>query len=412
MGWKNEKRDFVEIIFEFETIQEFHSIEIFCNNQFTRDISVFKELKAFFSIGGDIYNSDSVSHHPMTDEIFEEPRNITAKLHRRVGRFVKIQLYFGSKWLLISEVTFDSVAARGNYSAEVGEAGAGRQLSQDTRQLQLDTASAAAELPARNTEDSATTVTSHMPVIVGALATVIILLAAVIFFIVSRTRGRKLSSGDCGAALGLPSEKIALNCNDTLQFSYDPLTLGGPGTAASDSGNSNSNGSRGGGSRKAPYLTPHSTSRVASTPQRRIINNPLVEGPLYMEPYQVMRYSPYVQYGTSGLALAKETAILSGECQDSLLTSPHNLTPQILQTPHSETTRCPWWGRGRGRGATRARRRTPAWTRARTTWCCRSEQFSFASLQSSFHCHCLNGKCQLSITKLSLRETYEERRVQ
>ena len=447
MGWKNEKRDFVEIIFEFETIQEFHSIEIFCNNQFTRDISVFKELKAFFSIGGDIYNSDSVSHHPMTDEIFEEPRNITAKLHRRVGRFVKIQLYFGSKWLLISEVTFDSVAARGNYSSEVGEAGAGRQLSQDTRQLQLDTASAAAELPARNTEDTAATVTSHMPVIVGALATVIILLAAVIFFIVSRTRGRKLSSGDCGAALGLPSEKIALNCNDTLQFSYDPLTLGGPGTAASDSGNSNSNGSRGGGSRKAPYLdnnfnsscqpqygsprspraahggsragsvhaspvipraTPHSTPRVASTPQRRIINNPLVEGPLYMEPYQVMRYSPYVQYGTSGLALAKETAILSGERQDSMLTSPHNLTPQILQTPHSETTRCPWWGRGRGRGATRARRRTPAWTRARTTWCCRSEQFSFASLQSSFHCHCLNGKCQLSITKLSLRETYEE----
>ena len=31
-----------------------------------------------------------------------------------------------------------------------------------------------------------------------------------------------------------------------------------------------------------------------------------------------------------------------------------------------------------------------------------------ASLQSSSHCHCLNGKCQLSITKLSLRETYEE----
>ena len=386
MGWKNEKRDFVEIIFEFETIQEFHSIEIFCNNQFTRDISVFKELKAFFSIGGDIYNSDSVSHHPMTDEIFEEPRNITAKLHRRVGRFVKIQLYFGSKWLLVSEVTFDSVAARGNYSAEVGEAGAGRQLSQDTRQLQLDTASAAADQPARNTEDTAATVTSHMPVIVGALATVIILLAAVIFFIVSRTRGRKLSSGDCGAALGLPSEKIALNCNDTLQFSYDPLTLGGPGTAASDSGNSNSNGSRGGGSRKAPYLdnnfnsscqpqygsprsphaahggsragsvhaspvipraTPHSTPRVASTPQRRIINNPLVEGPLYMEPYQVMRYSPYVQYGTSGLALAKETAILSGEHQDSLLTSQLDTTNIIVDTSFGDYA-VPMVGAGAG----------------------------------------------------------------
>ena len=121
----------MEIIFEFETIQEFHSIEIFCNNQFTRDVSVFKELKAFFSIGGDIYNSDSVSYSPMTDEIFEEPRNLTAKLHRRVGRFVKIHLYFGSKWLLVSEVTFDSSTARGNYSLEVKE-GELRDLAHDT----------------------------------------------------------------------------------------------------------------------------------------------------------------------------------------------------------------------------------------------------------------------------------------
>ena len=111
----------MEIIFEFETIQEFHSIELYCNNQFTREISVFKELRAFFSIGGDIFSDDSVSYTPMTDEIFEEPRNITAKLHRRVGRFVKIQLYFGSKWLLVSEVSFDSSTARGNYSLEVRE---------------------------------------------------------------------------------------------------------------------------------------------------------------------------------------------------------------------------------------------------------------------------------------------------
>lgn len=341
VGWKNEKRDFVEIIFEFETIQEFHAIEIYCNNQFTRDISVFKELKAFFSIGGDIYNPDSVSYTPMTDEIFEEPRNITAKLHRRVGRFVKIQLYFSSKWLLVSEVTFDSSTARGNYSLEVKE-GELRDLQQhDTEFKVLTDPTKQNEEPVRNPGDEA----SHqMPVIVGALATVIILLAAIIFFIVSRTRGRKLSNGGCVA--GLPSEKIALNCNDTLQFSYDPLTIGGAG---SESGNSNSNGSRSGGSRKVPFLdnnfnnsqhpygsprsprtnqgsrqgslqpspiikrsTPHSTPRVGGTPKRRIINNPLSEGPLYMEPYQVMRYSPYVKYGTSGLALSKETAILSG----------------------------------------------------------------------------------------------------
>ena len=344
----------MEIVFEFETIQEFHSIELYCNNQFTRDISVFKELRAFFSIGGDIYSDDSVSYTPMTDEIFEEPRNITAKLHRRVGRFVKIQLYFGSKWLLVSEVSFDSSGARGNYSTEVREG----EMMRDSQGESIlaspevgDLGQSTDEDPVKNPGSSPSGPAQHMPVIVGALATVIILLAAIIFFIVSRSRSRKLSNSGCVG--GLPSEKIALNCNDTLQFSYDPLTLGGAG---SESGNSNSNGSRSGGSRKVPFLdnnfnssqhqhpygsprssrtnhtggsrqgslhaspmltrsTPHSTPRVGGgTPKRRIINNPMSEAsqPLYMEPYQVMRYSPYVKYGTSGLSMAKETAILSG----------------------------------------------------------------------------------------------------
>ena len=330
----------MEIIFEFETIQEFHSIELYCNNQFTRDISVFKELRAYFSIGGDIFSDDSVSYSPMTDEIFEEPRNITAKLHRRVGRFVKIQLYFGSKWLLVSEVAFDSSAARGNYSLEVREG----EMMRDSQGEEAQTLGNSGQELSGDGDPVKNPGAAHMPVIVGALATVIILLAAIIFFIVSRSRSRKLSSEGCVG--GLPSEKIALNCNDTLQFSYDPLTIGGAG---SDSGNSNSNGSRSGGSRKVPFLdnnfnnsqhpygsprsprtnqgsrqgslqpspiikrsTPHSTPRVGGTPKRRIINNPLSEGPLYMEPYQVMRYSPYVKYGTSGLALSKETAILSG----------------------------------------------------------------------------------------------------
>ena len=335
VGWKNEKKEFVEIIFEFETIQEFYSIELYCNNQFTREISVFKELRAFFSIGGDIYSSDAVSYTPMTDEIFEEPRNITAKLHRRVGRYVKIHLYFGSKWLLISEVSFDSSQARGNYSVEVKE-GEVRDVQVETQQEELG------EREKVDTVRNSGEESSHMPVIVGALATVIILLAAIIFFIVSRARGRKLTASGCPA---LPSEKIALNCNDTLQFSYDPLTLTGPG---SDSGNSGSNGSRSDRSRKVPFLdnnfnnsgplfgsprsprqmsgsrhgslhaspvikrsTPQSTPRLGATPKRRIINNPMSEGPLYMEPYQVMRYSPYVKYGPSGLSFSKETAILS-----------------------------------------------------------------------------------------------------
>ena len=90
-------------------------------------------MKAYFSIGGEIYNPDVVTYTPMTDEIFEEPRNISAKLHRRIGRFVKVQLYFASKWMLISEVSFDSSLARGNYSVEVKESEV-RDIQQDSGQ--------------------------------------------------------------------------------------------------------------------------------------------------------------------------------------------------------------------------------------------------------------------------------------
>lgn len=44
----------------------------------------------------------------MEDRIFENSRNETIKLHHRIGRFVKLQMSFAAKWIMISEVMFDS----------------------------------------------------------------------------------------------------------------------------------------------------------------------------------------------------------------------------------------------------------------------------------------------------------------
>lgn len=44
----------------------------------------------------------------MEDKIFESSRNITIKLHHRVGKYVKLRLHFSDRWIMISEVTFDS----------------------------------------------------------------------------------------------------------------------------------------------------------------------------------------------------------------------------------------------------------------------------------------------------------------
>lgn len=61
-----------------------------------------------FSVGGRYFVGEPITYTYMEDRIFEHSRNISIKLHHRVGRFVKLQLHFAARWIMISEVTFDS----------------------------------------------------------------------------------------------------------------------------------------------------------------------------------------------------------------------------------------------------------------------------------------------------------------
>lgn len=61
-----------------------------------------------FSINGRHYFGDPITYTYMEDKVFESSRNVTIKLHRRVGRFVKLKLYFSNQWIMISEIIFDS----------------------------------------------------------------------------------------------------------------------------------------------------------------------------------------------------------------------------------------------------------------------------------------------------------------
>ena len=374
VGWRNDKHNFVEIIFEFDTTREFHEIEIFCNNQFTRDVAIFREVQIYFSISGNVYGTEPVTHIPLPDQIFENPRNVSVKLHRRVAKYLKVQLYFASKWMLISEVNFDSTVARGNYTDDMFVKDSANHADKneivdglendvinidDVEPPSVEITGEEVEPEKVNTkEPNHETELSLMPIIVGALSTVIVLLAAIIFFIVSRTREKKaLSSKQPSTQSSLPSEKVALNpATEPIHYAF--FTEGTISESGSNSG-SRSNGSRkipmfddnynnrqasygsprtmrslysrqdsvngtGGGSGASPGLrrpTPASTPRLGGghtprrtrTPQRRIINNPLSEtAPLYMEPYHAMRYSPYARCGLTDLAVSKETAILSG----------------------------------------------------------------------------------------------------
>ena len=43
----------VELIFEFDKIREFHQLHIFTNNQFTREVAVFRKVCVFFALTED-----------------------------------------------------------------------------------------------------------------------------------------------------------------------------------------------------------------------------------------------------------------------------------------------------------------------------------------------------------------------
>ena len=44
----------------------------------------------------------------MRDALIEYARQVTMPLKHHVGKYVKIQLFFDSRWIMISEVTFES----------------------------------------------------------------------------------------------------------------------------------------------------------------------------------------------------------------------------------------------------------------------------------------------------------------
>ncbi|KAK8724804.1 hypothetical protein OTU49_010927 [Cherax quadricarinatus] len=121
VGWKNDSRhtQMVEITFEFDSIRNFSAVHIYANNFFTKDTQVFSRARVLFSVGGEHYHvQPAVEFEYVVDRIFEHARNVTIRLHNAAAKFVKLQLYFSLKWILISEVAFDSVPCRCNMTEE------------------------------------------------------------------------------------------------------------------------------------------------------------------------------------------------------------------------------------------------------------------------------------------------------
>ncbi|XP_045462151.1 discoidin domain-containing receptor 2-like isoform X3 [Harmonia axyridis] len=128
IGWRNDSigsasGQSVEILFEFDVVRNFSAVHLHTNNLFSMDVQVFSHAKVFFGVDNNVFNGEAVHFSYMPDLVLEHARNVTIKLHHRIGKWVKLQLYFASRWILLSEVSFDSKPATNN-STERAENGA------------------------------------------------------------------------------------------------------------------------------------------------------------------------------------------------------------------------------------------------------------------------------------------------
>uniref|UniRef100_A0A182YSD4 Discoidin domain-containing protein n=1 Tax=Anopheles stephensi TaxID=30069 RepID=A0A182YSD4_ANOST len=79
---------------------------------------VFVHAKVFFSIGGQHFTGEPVQFSYMPDTVMENARDVTIKLHHRVGRYVQIHLYFALRWIMLSEISFNSANKRNQRRAQ------------------------------------------------------------------------------------------------------------------------------------------------------------------------------------------------------------------------------------------------------------------------------------------------------
>ncbi|KAL2724335.1 discoidin domain-containing receptor 2 isoform X2, partial [Vespula squamosa] len=207
VGWKNDTPNMlgkpVEITFEFDYSRNFTAIHLHMNNYFTKDVQVFSYAKVYLGVGGNQFNGEPVHFSYIPDLVLEQAREVTIKLHSRAARFLKLQLYFAARWIMLSEVIFESVLSEWN-NTDDEEAknkssivlATGSPYQNNEGPLQRDEVKATFNKEENN--DNAFPDKKQEPetkqfvgLVIGILTTVIIMLLAAIMFIFYRNRRLK-----------------------------------------------------------------------------------------------------------------------------------------------------------------------------------------------------------------------------
>ena len=116
-GWRNDSTSIEDdeninepnrILFKFDNIRNFSLCTLYVNNAPTQRIELYRLIRFKFSLNGVDFESNVVESTLNRDLNMNMARPILVPLKYISAKFVMIEIYFHSKWLLISEITFDS----------------------------------------------------------------------------------------------------------------------------------------------------------------------------------------------------------------------------------------------------------------------------------------------------------------
>ena len=113
VGWsrKFSKSSYIEISFEFSGVRKFKDVALTVNVDKRRSYAVFKRSQIFLASIEDQF-VDTVLHYCpklFSDDDIQYKRIVTLSLCGNTARFIKIRLYLGGRWLLITEISFNSL---------------------------------------------------------------------------------------------------------------------------------------------------------------------------------------------------------------------------------------------------------------------------------------------------------------
>ncbi|XP_055955868.1 discoidin domain-containing receptor 2 isoform X2 [Patella vulgata] len=226
VGWKNEsgKTKPIEIIFKFDTVRNFSGLSLHCNNHYSKDVWVFRKAEIFFSIGGKYYNTTPIVFEFVRDEYFENARPVLIRLNHRVGKFIKLNLYFESRWIMISEVQFTSQIAHGNFTPEsaplttlppTSNPGdkSENDINEDFDKLSIELNGNTETEDIQKEKEEKEYDDSYIGVIIGALAALILILIIVIFIFFYRHKRNK-NNNNRRALKPVVDRHVTINLND------------------------------------------------------------------------------------------------------------------------------------------------------------------------------------------------------